>query len=54
MQPKSSNSAFDPLKPPQDAAVPEMPQSVEFEATMEVASFEVSSAAISDPLKPPQ
>jgi hypothetical protein len=54
MQPKSANSAFDPLKPPQEAAEPEMPQSVEFEASIETTSFEVSSAMISDPLKPPQ
>lgn len=54
MQPNSSNSGFDPLKPPQEAAEPEMPQSVQFEATTEAASLEVSSAAMSDPLKPPQ
>jgi hypothetical protein len=54
MQPKSANSHFDPLKPPQDAAIPEAPESADFETSIEAASIEVSSAVIMEPLKPPQ
>ena len=54
MQSKSSKASFDPLKPPQETAEPEMPQSDEFEKPIETPSFEARSAAAVGPLKPPQ
>ena len=54
MQPKSANSAFEPLKPPQDSLQPAESPSAEFEGTLESASFESRSAMIAEPLKPPQ